>query len=325
VLESLVPLARHPLCRTSDVDESRELFSKINTPIEIYAKSRVYAWRSNHVAVGPLGLTANWWGGPAHAIADEVHDIFSLDFPLGDSRGENDHGGETIQFDDETGVLLSPGRPAMARIEAGYGNLEVVIRRDDLEAALTALVGPSNRAPLLFAPLVAFGTGAGRSLYRLAMFIAELTEHDDSILTSPLVAAGLADSVMFGVLQGLQHNHSARLLAASRPAEPRHVRRAAEYLEGNAAQPIRMIDLAAVTGVSVRTLQTGFVRYRGCSPMAFLRDRRLVLARTQLLGKPDSSVTQIAVACGFVHLGRFSAMYRARYGETPSATRRRIL
>ncbi len=155
--------------------------------------------------------------------------------------------------------------------------------------------------------------------------MAEQAEDTASVLTSQLVVASLADTVMFGVLQGLQHNHSARLHAASRPAEPRYVRLAAEYLDAHATQPIRMIELAAVTGVSVRTLQTGFVKHRGCSPMAFLRDRRLVLARTQLLGNPHSSITQIAVASGFAHLGRFSAMYRARYGETPSATRRRIL
>ena len=129
---------------------------------------------------------------------------------------------------------------------------------------------------------------------------------------------------MCGGLQRLQHNHSARLVASSRPAEPRYVRRAAEYLAAHAARPIRMSDLAAVTGVAVRTLQTGFVKHRGCSPMAFLRDRRLALARTQLLGRPDSSITQIAIACGFAHLGRFSAMYRARCSQTPSATRKRI-
>ncbi len=118
----------------------REIFSRINTPVEAYAKKGVYRWRASHVAVGPLGLSVNWWGGSCGGNTPEVQDIFSLDFPLGDSRGEGDHGGTTIRYDNATGIMLSPGGPAAARLEAGYANLEIVMRRADLEAVLTALI-----------------------------------------------------------------------------------------------------------------------------------------------------------------------------------------
>jgi transcriptional regulator GlxA family with amidase domain len=35
---------------------------------------------------------------------------------------------------------------------------------------------------------------------------------------------------------------------------------------------------------------------------------------------PDASVTDVALACGFAHFGRFAGAYRERFGETPSET-----
>jgi len=48
---------------------------------------------------------------------------------------------------------------------------------------------------------------------------------------------------------------------------------------------------------------------------------RLQVARDRLT-RPGtgSSVTDIALDCGFVHLGRFSGQYRQAYGELPSET-----
>ena len=57
-------------------------------------------------------------------------------------------------------------------------------------------------------------------------------------------------------------------------------------------------------------------------PMRFLRDRRLDHARAEILRRPGARVTDIAVECGFSHLGRFAQQYGARFGEAPSRTRR---
>jgi transcriptional regulator GlxA family with amidase domain len=67
-----------------------------------------------------------------------------------------------------------------------------------------------------------------------------------------------------------------------------------------------------------------FDKLRGCSPMAFARQVRLERARGLLL-KPDdaSSVTGIALMCGFSNLGHFAAAYRDRFGELPSQTLQR--
>lgn len=159
-----------------------------------------------------------------------------------------------------------------------------------MEAALAALSGAASTTPLRFEPNLPFGSGVGAWLHRLVHFVAGEVEHDVNPFASPAVGARLADTVIYGLLQGHPHNHSARL-ASGRSAEPRYVREAAEYLEAHAADPVRMADLARLTGVGVRALQLGFQKSRGCSPMEFFKEQRLHLARRKLVGGARLTVT----------------------------------
>jgi transcriptional regulator GlxA family with amidase domain len=56
--------------------------------------------------------------------------------------------------------------------------------------------------------------------------------------------------------------------------------------------------------------------------MVYLRAVRLRRAHDRLLSADPHTATVAAVAlrCGITHLGRFSAAYRAAFGELPSAT-----
>jgi AraC-like DNA-binding protein/tetratricopeptide (TPR) repeat protein len=105
---------------------------------------------------------------------------------------------------------------------------------------------------------------------------------------------------------------------------PRGLKKAIERLEAEPERPWRLCDLAALCGVSPRTLQKHFRRFVGSTPRTFLRELRFDRARQGLLsGSDEAQVTGIATRCGFDHLGRFAAEYRRRYGETPSTTLRR--
>ena len=83
-------------------------------------------------------------------------------------------------------------------------------------------------------------------------------------------------------------------------------------------------SLARSAGLSARSLSRGFQQLRGYSPMTALRHTRLERVRMDLKRGPSGgTVTEAAVRWGFLHLGRFSSLYAARFGELPSVTRRR--
>lgn len=107
------------------------------------------------------------------------------------------------------------------------------------------------------------------------------------------------------------------------PAISADVRRAEAFIRAQATRDISLGDIAETAGVSARTLQCNFMRYRKMSPMHYLRNVRLDRAHDLLLA--GSKVADAAFECGFAHQGRFAIQYRARFGEAPSKTLRRSL
>ena len=101
------------------------------------------------------------------------------------------------------------------------------------------------------------------------------------------------------------------------------VRRAEALILTQPERPFTVSSLARAVGLSTRSLSRGFQRLRGYGPMAAVRRARLDRVRLDLLtAAPHESVTSVAMRWGFYHLGRFSGLYAAHFGELPSATRR---
>jgi transcriptional regulator GlxA family with amidase domain len=83
-------------------------------------------------------------------------------------------------------------------------------------------------------------------------------------------------------------------------------------------------DIVAASGIPGRTLLKHFRDFRGTSPMRYLRRARFERVHQALhSASTDDGVTQIALAHGFTHMGRFSVEYQKQFGESPSATLRR--
>jgi len=101
------------------------------------------------------------------------------------------------------------------------------------------------------------------------------------------------------------------------------LRRAREFLHAHADEPLDLAQLAEAAGTGIRALQLGFQRHFGTSISEMLRDIRLAHLNIRLAASSsDDSITDIAFELGFTHLSRMASAYRAKFGETPSATLR---
>ena len=84
-------------------------------------------------------------------------------------------------------------------------------------------------------------------------------------------------------------------------------------------------ELCRTLNVLERTLRNCCAKLLGFGPRAYMNLRRLKLARVAILQADPvtTEVREIAKRFGFKEMGRFAAVYRASFGETPSRTLRR--
>jgi len=142
---------------------------------------------------------------------------------------------------------------------------------------------------------------------------------------SPIVAANLRETLLGGLLHDLRHSASDAIDRFGGRAEslPQPLRRAREFLYAHAEEPLDLAQLAEAAGTGIRALQLGFRRHFGTSISEMLRDIRLAHLNVRLsAASPDARITDIALELGFTHLSRMASAYRAKFGETPSATMR---
>jgi transcriptional regulator GlxA family with amidase domain len=172
---------------------------------------------------------------------------------------------------------------------------------------------------------MATATDAVRSWITMVSLFTEQLFRPRSVLHQPMVGLPFADSVVRGLLLAADHSYRAILEGEATAPAPRAIRAAIDVIEAEAQRPLTVSALAARSYVSVRSLQQGFGAHVGTTPMAYLRAVRLRRARQDLLDSDSSidTVASIAFRWGFSNLGRFAAVYAARYSEYPAVTLRR--
>jgi transcriptional regulator GlxA family with amidase domain len=107
-------------------------------------------------------------------------------------------------------------------------------------------------------------------------------------------------------------------------AQPAMLRRATDFIQENAHTDIGLAEIAAVVGVTPRSVQYMFRRHLETTPLEYLRRVRLYRAHRDLKAADPTrdTVTAIAGRWGFSHAGRFSMAYKQAFGTAPSRTLR---
>lgn len=227
-----------------------------------------------------------------------------------------------------TSVDLTAEQGCISRAETDidFGeNYQQVVWRvppDLFAAKLAAMTGEPLTGTLSFDPVLDLASPAGRSLATILGCILNTIEVMP-LHAAPAVLAELEQALAVSLLTAAGHSRQALFGGDVRGVAPWQVRRAEDFIEANWNRPISIEDLAAVTGTSARSLFRRFKEYRGCSPLDFAKRLRLRHAHRMLRsGGPETSVTEIAVACGFGDLGHFGKDYAKAFGELPSQTLR---
>lgn len=216
---------------------------------------------------------------------------------------------------------LSPGRQTLLRFDHAFAQTSLRVDVDRLERICSALLGYPLERPLAFKlqPLAPEFEAVWQDAIKMVCGLAPVGA------TMPKVAVdSLNEFLLSTLLCSHPHNYSRELARPIAPATPRLIAAAKEMFCERAEAGTTVADVARELGVSVRTLQAGFQKTEQTTPSAFLRKVRLEAAhRILTTGTGRASVTDVALRLGFTHPGRFSADYRAAFGELPFAALRR--
>lgn len=316
------PLAQFSLFASSDLDEAREKVARVFCPhrLDMIGRGRFDACH-NHVAGERLSLNYIQYGAKTLIAPGELKDFYLLQIPI--SGGAAISNGPDYYYScARKAAVLNPHLPTTMIWDEDCRQLLVKIERQALQDHLSQLLGSSAGKPLTFTGPVDLTTGVGSALGGLIRHLVSQAESGEGVLSSGgLLARQLESVVLSGILEAGQHNYSRYLRPTRSAAAPRHVRKAEEFVRSNLDNPISLEEIANAAGVTPRALQLGFRNFRNTSPMALVRDERLRRVHEELMaGTPGTSVTEVATRWGFSHLGRFSQIYKTRYGQSPSKT-----
>jgi AraC-like DNA-binding protein len=239
-----------------------------------------------------------------------------MDMPEGPNGSATAHG---------TQGLVYGGRPGIRLLTTdNNARLTIWIDESRLLRALSAQLDAMAREPLTFSPAADWHSGPAAPIARMASHLVGELAHPDGLLAVPPARETFTDTLTHLILARLPHNYTERLNAPRAAAVPRHIRRAEEFIEAHADQPIAIADIAASAGCGIRTLQTAFQHFRATTPLAALHEARLRAARAALQAASDDEPTHlVAQRFGFTNPSRFNAVYTRRFGEHPRQTRSR--
>ena len=257
-----------------------------------------------------------------------------VDYPEGDrfrlltattGKGEAIVGRNKVTIDGRQSCIISPGQSTGLAVEGSHDWLNIRVEPYALERKLASLLGARPSGRLEFEAAVDRNHPQVQNLWRLIRFFAEQFDVTADPLPTPVLRE-LEEAILVAFLYANPHTFSHLLDREAKDTVPSHVRLAEQYIEAHWDQAIGIESLVEETGVGARAIFKAFRKTRGYSPMAFARMVRLKEAHKKL-SAPDAetSVTNVAFACGFGNLGHFARDYRKAFGERPSETLARSL
>ncbi len=312
-------LINHAQLVTNDLDEARAAVGRMWEYHHSWLRrGRQYGIRWHQAALAGATLSYARTPSALRVVCGPISDTVRITLHESGRLHHRICGSETVSTPRHA-VVHAPGQTLELDIEP----FSLLILSLDAKLLADGLRRHEDRPPACedWPSGFALETPAGTALRALCRWTArELDKPAAEIVTSPLAAAHLEQTLRMLVQGCIDEQQPAAPGRADDVTDVR-LRRVEDWLDGHLTEPIGVAEMAAVAGVSVRSLQQAFRRRRGCSPMQWLMRRRLEAARVALRApEPATSVTKIATQAGFFNFGRFAGRYRALFGESPGET-----
>ena len=259
------------------------------------------------------------YGARIEIDPERFGDFYMLEVPLEGGVDLETTKGRTHSTDPGCALFIPPQLRFLSTWRRGTRQFMLKLNARDVQGRWRALTGdPAAHLPAI-SPRIDFSTHEGWRVQEMMRLLRLEFERGLDGNSRTVAASPISGAVLDSVLEYIRVRHAADVSPADRTALPAALHRTLAFMDRNLARDIRMADLVEISGVSERSLFNIFSEFLDTSPMRCLEVRRLKQARKHLL-EGRGTVSGIAIAAGFRHMGRFSKSYRQTFGEHPSQT-----
>jgi AraC-like DNA-binding protein len=307
--------------RTADLDEAIDAVTRIYCPhsVHIQGSNRGVSSELEVNRAGALRIVYLKYSAPVHIDAGDFKRLMLMMSCTSGSGWVRQGRSEASWLSGQT-VPMCPDVASQLAFDANFAQRSVRIDLALLDELCAQRLGRRLDDPVRFSllPFAVELEHAWQSAMNLAL------SYESAGIQLPPHASKAFDEFMLSLLLDLApHNYSDEIKGPHPLAAPRALREA-ERLMREADGVTSVHEIAAAVSVSVRSLEAGFREWKQETPVAFMRRLRLADAREQLSNAgAQTTVTDVALSCGFLHLSRFAQYYRAAFNEHPSETLRR--
>lgn len=321
-------LADSEIFYTENVREASAMIARALAPTRITldrnASSRfvasMYGVRLRDISMLYLDLTVS-----ATVEVPVAGNYFAVHMPMS-GRAECHYDSRVFEANTVRALVTSPGKSLKMVLDDASPQLLFRIEEDALVDYLVRLRGRKLGGPLAFHPEFDLSTEAAMRWHAAVQLLHTEVYHSGSLVQRGQGISGIEDLLMNSLLHLQPSNYHGDVVRPSQQAAHPVVRDAIAYIDAHLAERLTMKSISDNVHMSVRSIQQGFRKELGVTPIAYVRERRLERVHDELadaLPSDGVTVTGTATRWGFHHLGSFAADYRKRWGETPSETLRR--
>ena len=304
-----------------DINTLYDMISGVASTLKAYehiGKGDFYH-RTAFVGLNDLALAATVCSPMAYEVTEDASMYFILPLHgLASARSQK----QDYLASPAHGAALTPGldrKGSMGEISM----LQATLKTERLRDTALSMLGQACRQQIderLGAPR-ALALQAGHLRFDQLFATLCKTIDDCSLQARTLNAIGFDDLFYRSVVTMAFPEHFAADVATPEAVVRTPLDRVCDHIDAHLTEAIYLSELEAIAGLGTRALQYAFMRRFGCTPTAWIRQRRLQLAHQRLMqASPAETVTSIALDCGFSNPGDFARLYLQGYGQSPRVT-----
>ncbi|MEY4481488.1 MAG: hypothetical protein RIQ84_650 [Pseudomonadota bacterium] len=318
-------LDKYPLFHSGDeVDEVRHKVGNVFVPhnLNVLGQEKHLSADMNHLQLDNTSVNTLGYGAGVNITCDPFEKFLLIMLPMTGVMDATVEEG-IVNANKGTAALINTSDPLSMKWGENCNQLIIRINKELIDRTCETLLGHPIKQDVKFAS--ALNMSSGFEMYQsIIHLLASNPFVSESAKTFPMITKQIEQLLVSSLLLNQKNQYSLELLQPEKIITPQYIKRAEEYMREKAAEAITLQDVAEYVGISLKTLHNGFQKYRNNSPKNFLKNLRLDLVHKDLtaakLSNSNTTVTEVALRWGFMHLSHFSESYYAKFGEYPSKT-----